>query len=97
MVKGWALYLFSSKQVYFKATQANGSWSTYVKSFIPSLWMAFGGTVVLAMGVMVATYVLAVRTGSRGSTKDRQFDGFDIFGSCFIIYGALCQQGTTIS
>ena len=81
-------------QVYFKAAEANGSWSTYVQSFRSELLIAFGVMIVIAMAVLASTYTVSVRMGiTEPSTRDNDFDGFDFFGSCFIAYGALCQQG----
>ena len=84
--------------MYFKAAEANGSWSTYIQSFRSELLAAFGVMIVVAMSVLASTYVISVRMGiSEPSSRDHNFDGFDFFGSCFIAYGAMCQQGMTYS
>ena len=36
-------------QVYFKASAADGSWTTYFKSFVPEGWYVFGATVAVTM------------------------------------------------
>ena len=36
-------------QVYFKASAADGSWTTYFKSFVPEGWYVFAATVAVTM------------------------------------------------
>ena len=79
---------FHRSQVYFKATASKGAWTTYFRSFILEVWIAYGVSIAGAIGVMVLINQLA---SSR--TSSTMCQRLDFLGACFIIAGTICQQG----
>ena len=78
-------------QVNFKATAYKGAWTTYFRSFIPEVWVAYGVAIVGILGAMtlinLVTMTVQSRTGSKLGHR------YNFMGISFMIFGMLCQQG----
>ena len=78
--------------MYFKADPTRGSWDTYFKSFSPTVWAVYAATINLIMGIMATIYIVATQRKLNIQDDDDSHE-FDIVGSCFLVFGSLCQQG----
>ena len=82
--------------MYFKADPTRGSWDTYFKSFIPTVWVVYAATISLVVGIMATIYILVTQRKLNIKDEDNSHE-FDIFGSCFLVFGSLCQQGKLVT
>ena len=79
-------------QVNFKATAYKGAWTTYFRSFIPDVWVAYGVAIVGILGAMILINVVSMTVQS-SRTGSKQGHRYNFLGTCFMIFGMLCQQG----
>ena len=76
----------------FKATAYKGAWTTYFRSFIPEVWVAYGVAIVGILGAMtlINLVTMTVQSSRTGSTLGHRYN---FMGTYFMIFGMLCQQG----